>query len=385
MAPEAAAALAWIGAREHQEDSHLLRAPNGDGADLCILADGMGGHAGGAVASRIAVEAFDAVYTKSAHARLPDRLKLALDAANQAIGERAAADPSLSGMGCTLVGAVKTRSHISWISVGDSPMWLLRGGGVKRLNSDHSVKGRLEKQLRRGEIDQAAFDAHGGKQALTSAVTGRPIPEVDLRQEALQSGDRIIIASDGVETLRLGEIAELSGRCGSAQALASALVEALKAKAEPHQDNATVLVLDHVNGDAPRRGFDARLLRRAPPAFIIAGLVFLSALVGLALFSGDSETEPGGSGAALDQGAGVEGDADKLLVPSAVGADGGRVEPDGAEKAGTAPEQGAAPAAAAEAPAGSETAATEPLGREPAEGDAPPAETPAGAPASAGE
>ena len=121
------------GGRAYQEDDFRITGfPNGDldGCDLLlVLADGMGGHRGGAQASRLAVSTFVNTF-RPATGGVALRLRASLDAANVEVGRRAAEGTCYAGMGCTLVACVVTddaRAH--WISVGDSPLWRLCAAG----------------------------------------------------------------------------------------------------------------------------------------------------------------------------------------------------------------------------------------------------------------
>ena len=106
------------GARPYQEDSWALKRL-GDGSLLAVVADGMGGHAGGAVASKLAVEAF--VHALEQGGGLADGLQ----DANGAVRKGAVDKPDLSGMGATLVAAQVRGDEVRWISVGDSPLFLV--------------------------------------------------------------------------------------------------------------------------------------------------------------------------------------------------------------------------------------------------------------------
>src|SRR5262245_38136518 len=117
------------GARPYQEDSWALHRL-GDGSLLAVVADGMGGHAGGAVASKIAVDAF--VQSVEQGGGLADGLQ----DANSAVGRQAAAKPGLAGMGATLVAVQVRGDEVRWISVGDSPLFLVSAGKLDRLNAD---------------------------------------------------------------------------------------------------------------------------------------------------------------------------------------------------------------------------------------------------------
>ena len=116
----------------------------------------MGGHAGGAVASKLAVDA--AVAPSRRAAASPPRLQ----AANRAVGAKAASDRKLTNMGATFVAAMVNGDEMRWISVGDSPLYLVDDGRIERLNADHSMAPQI--------------DAHGGARPAHRPAGGRTIP-----------------------------------------------------------------------------------------------------------------------------------------------------------------------------------------------------------------
>ena len=244
------------GARPYQEDDFLLkrfREPDPDGCDvLMVLADGMGGQRGGATASRIAVSAFAARFLQ-ASGGVVARLRASLDAANAAVGSHAAGDRRCRGMGCTLVGFVVTADELAhWISVGDSPLWHLpaatkgNGADTERLNEDHSMRPVLEELARQGRLTKE--EARRGSHQLLSAVMGQELPKVDegASPVKLRAGDRIVLASDGLEVLSETEIRRLCDRRRTAEAIVSDLLQAVEAQSKPHQDNATAVVYQHL-------------------------------------------------------------------------------------------------------------------------------------------
>lgn len=297
----------WIGRRERQEDHYFLFAEisaEGDPRALCVLADGMGGHAGGEAASRLAVDTFVRIYRSRSDLGSKERLRRALSAANEAIGEEAARDPMLTGMGCTLVAARIKAGRLGWISVGDSPMWRFAGGRLERLNADHSLKTDLEERVRRGEMSAAEAREDPQRHALTSAVTGRPISKIDLRQIALAPGDRILLASDGVETLEPDEIEAVLARVSRQppSVAVDALLDEVTARRAPHQDNTTVVIIDHPGTPAavaiPRAATRTASLRLGRMPLAAGGLAagFAAGLgAGWILFSGE---EPSSESAA---------------------------------------------------------------------------------------
>lgn len=237
------------GARDYQEDSaefNPVKREDGDSL-LMVLADGMGGHRGGAHASRVAVETFIETFTRE-EGQVPDRLDQALHDANEQVGEDGKANPELEGMGCTLVGVALTKSGLEWISVGDSPMWLVRDGHLQRLNEDHSMAPILAKQVETGEMTAEEAARHPQRNALRSAVIGETMQHIDQSKQPVRfrKGDRLLIASDGVETLSEDEIAAVfnESKDADAETLAETLVTSVDAVQRKGQDNTTVMVVD---------------------------------------------------------------------------------------------------------------------------------------------
>ena len=256
------------GAREYQEDDFRIvrfASRDADGCDLLlVLADGMGGHRGGARASLLAVSTFVDTF-RGATGGVAARLRASLDAANAEVGRVAADDARYAGMGCTLVACVVTdEAAAHWISVGDSPLWLVRagpdgeGGGMARLNDDHSMRPVLEKLVRLGDLSPE--EARGGSaNQLLSAVTGEELKRVDEAAPPIRLGigDRILLASDGLETLSEAEIQRLcGGHRTSAAAIVSDLLRAVEAANRPSQDNATAVVYWHLGAAAVRLRFE---------------------------------------------------------------------------------------------------------------------------------
>src|SRR5262249_52790667 len=136
----------------------------------------------------------------SAAGSVPERLNRACLAANAAIAEERARDPSLNGMGSTLVIAAIDSRGVHWVSVGDSPLWLWRRGDLQRLNRGHSMGPVLDQMAERGEITRDAAAADPTRGRLRSALTGGELALVDLSAEParLDKGDSILLASDGL-------------------------------------------------------------------------------------------------------------------------------------------------------------------------------------------
>jgi protein phosphatase len=253
------------GARSYQEDTALFwpgeepflpgieARVNGSDALVAVLADGMGGHAGGALASRMACENFIKTYAGNDGSRR-ERLMEALQAANRSIADTVAANPMLTGMGSTLVGVTFGPEGVQWVSVGDSPLMLYRRGEIALLNEDHSLAPELDRLVAAGRISEEEARRDPRRHMLRSAVTGDEIDLVDVSRRPLEiePGDYIILASDGLQTLEPGEIERIVAAYAGdgASAVAGALIRAVEAIKDPHQDNATVVAVRALPADA---------------------------------------------------------------------------------------------------------------------------------------
>ncbi|MCC7412968.1 MAG: SUMF1/EgtB/PvdO family nonheme iron enzyme [Gammaproteobacteria bacterium] len=235
------------GARDYQEDAFLIThlGDKEGGASLVIVADGMGGHAAGNVASNLAVQAFNRhVSANFPNDNLPAVLNESVLKANNAIAETVRETPALKGMGCTLVCAIVSEKYLRWASVGDSNLYLLRDNQLRKKNADHSYGGFLDRMAAEGK----AVEPEPGfsRNMLMSALTGDDIADIDCPQTPLelQPGDRIIIASDGLDTLSDGKIVHICGASGTAKECADNLLQGVTDENLPRQDNTTIVVID---------------------------------------------------------------------------------------------------------------------------------------------
>lgn len=243
------------GARDYQEDLAMVWpgassvVPAGDLRDgqlIAVLADGMGGHAGGALASRVVCERFLEECTGHLGST-QERLLAGLMAANEAVAEKVRDAPWLSGMGSTMIGTVFGPEGVNWVSVGDSPLLLVRRGEVAHLNEDHSLAPELDRLAATGRITVEEARRDPRRHMLRSAVTGDELDLVDVSVKplAIEAGDYVILASDGLHTLDSDEVARIVAAYGEdgAGAVANALIRAVEAIRDPHQDNATVVAV----------------------------------------------------------------------------------------------------------------------------------------------
>jgi PPM family protein phosphatase len=176
--------------RRANEDSLLARAP------LFVVADGMGGAQAGEVASRIAVESFQAGLAGSAHPEL--ELATLARAANARIHELSHANVEQAGMGTTLTAAYVGEREVAIAHVGDSRAYCLRDGELLRLTDDHSL---VDELMRQGRLTPEEAVEHPQRSVITRALGPEGAVEVDTRSFAARAGDVYLLCSDGLTTM----------------------------------------------------------------------------------------------------------------------------------------------------------------------------------------
>jgi len=226
---------------------HLNDDP-GKGSPLLVLADGMGGHVGGEVASEQAVEYFSRA-CRAGHGDMFTILRDSLNSANEQLARVVTERPELTGMGTTLTACVINGNTMYWISAGDSPMWVFHGGVPERINEDHSMVPLLDDMVSNGLMSREQARADYRRNILRSAVTGKEIELVDLCHEPrrLIAGDIVMLASDGIETLDGEVLAAVLGNPDgkSLQSLADEMMDLIRSAERDGQDNASVILYRH--------------------------------------------------------------------------------------------------------------------------------------------
>jgi protein phosphatase len=237
--------------REANEDSYLIAEP------LFVVADGMGGHIAGDVASSTAVKVIQDG-SGQLSSEDPATLTKIITDANTAIWGKAQSDPALRGMGttCTLVLIDDDRVHIA--HVGDSRAYRLRDGQLEQLTEDHTLVSRMVQEGRLS-ADEAAH--HPQRSIITRALGVDEDVQVDLDTVELSDGDRLVICSDGLSSMvDDGQIQSVLARESDPQKAADGLVEL--ANEAGGDDNITVVVIDFEDGDGSGR----RIVPAAEPA-----------------------------------------------------------------------------------------------------------------------
>mgnify|MGYP002634112620 CR=1 FL=1 len=180
--------------------------------------------------------------------RAASDLKTALLAANASVDKMIEADPDTLGeAGTTLVAALVQRDSVRWISVGDSPLLLWRQGKLSRLNADHSMRAVFAEKVAAKQMRPADVKTHPERNALLAVLNGLEIPKIDEPAEAfaLQPGDLVVVASDGILTLTGKEISETLKKLQSKPVLeiVRSLLEKVDKKNNPKQDNTTLAIV----------------------------------------------------------------------------------------------------------------------------------------------
>ena len=240
--------VAWcqiLGTRKNQQDYvAAVRWPNG--FRLLLLADGMGGHAAGDLASKLVVETFKEYFCQSDEPEMRKRLIDSLDTANVELYNQVKENPELSGMGTTLIALVFDGLSVQWLSVGDSPLWLIRGNKIDRINENHSMVELLKQKVASGEITQSEADQSKSRSQLLEAIMGENIEMLDAPETAveLEVGDLVVLASDGVESLTNEEILHASQPLSrNIEEVAMCILDAVVMQKRESQDNASLAIL----------------------------------------------------------------------------------------------------------------------------------------------
>src|SRR5512140_92039 len=219
--------------RRHNEDAYLLDGESG----LFVVADGMGGHAAGEVASRITVEAIQEYLAlrddegestwpfgfNSRYSMEGNLLSTAIKRANERVIRAVQNRPELKGMGTTVVAALFDTERATLVHVGDSRCYLYRRGDLRRLTDDHSW---VQEQVNAGILTPEEATSHPLKNVVTRALGGSPNVLPDLIEVPFEPGDSFLLCSDGLTgMLSDPEITDILSGEGSAETRVRSLVD----------------------------------------------------------------------------------------------------------------------------------------------------------------
>ncbi|MHB1519200.1 MAG: Stp1/IreP family PP2C-type Ser/Thr phosphatase [Acidimicrobiales bacterium] len=253
-------------------DIGLVRSSNQDlvveTATLFAVADGMGGHAGGEVAARLAATSLTTAFNRHPTGA---GLTEAVAEANQAVWEHSLEDPDLRGMGTTLTAIALVnedgRDLLALVNVGDSRAYRFHDGGLVQLTTDHSL---AEEMVRTGELSAAEAAVHPHRHILTRALGVSAEVMSDLWWIRPERGDRFLLCSDGLTNeLDDAQVAEVLSSVADPARAAELLVQA--ARTHGGSDNITVVVVDVLVGeDEPEEGGAAAVAAGDAPLPAIA-------------------------------------------------------------------------------------------------------------------
>lgn len=244
------------GNRKGQEDYFASFSPvrevvNSDSGFLAVVADGMGGHTSGGKASVLAVNTFVETYKRKAPGRsISEALGDALRSANQKLVDTNIKAGQDSDMGTTLVAVVMRANMLFWVSVGDSRIFLYRGGRLMDVNEIHSYGAELDVKHKLDQISTEDLEANKqNRNMLTSYLGLEEIPRVDIsdRPIELRHGERVLMCTDGLtDALDRNEIATLLRLHPdkSAQEQCEVIVQHALKKNLQKQDNITLILLE---------------------------------------------------------------------------------------------------------------------------------------------
>lgn len=255
--------------REHNEDSLTVLPP------LFAVADGMGGHEAGEVASEITINTLNDLAPQSADA---EALARAVVAANLNVIKAPSQGVGREGLGTTLTAAILEKERLVIAQVGDSRAYLLHNGSLQQLTRDHSL---MADMIEAGQLTEAEARVHPNRSVITRAIGSDPHMQPDLYELNVETGDRLLLCSDGIcGMIEDHEIASIMRQAPSAQSCADQLVEA--ALAAGGFDNATAVVVDVEGFKAVREKKQARKSK----ALAIGVIVCLLAALACAVFAG---------------------------------------------------------------------------------------------------
>lgn len=239
--------------REENEDAFCTRTDLG----LYVVADGMGGHVSGEVASRLAVDAIEAFVNDTRDADVNrtwpfpfdhslsmdgNRLKAAFRLANRKLGQAMEGDEALRGM-ATTAAAILVGKHAPVVAhVGDSRVYLWRGGRMRQLTEDHSWVGE---QIRAGVLSDADARRHPWRNVVTRALSGGDDPDVEVAEIDIALGDRLLVCSDGLSgVVPMDRLAAIVGRAAGLKETCQALIDAANEAGGPDNITAAMLQVD---------------------------------------------------------------------------------------------------------------------------------------------
>jgi protein phosphatase len=234
--------------RRQNEDAYCVIGGAGDGPLVLAVADGMGGHRAGRVASQMAIEAIQESIAEEPlksgdHSAITDRLLRIVQRANENIYKKALADPECEGMGTTLVLAVAAEKSLLLAHVGDSCAYCFRDGTFRKITIDHTY---VEELVRIGTLTREEARIHPKRNYITKAVGCAGWVDADIYEVDIRAGDRVLLCTDGLsKMLTEPEILEAVYASDNPELICGSLIELSNLRGG--DDNITVILLINVD------------------------------------------------------------------------------------------------------------------------------------------
>ncbi|MBS4189176.1 Stp1/IreP family PP2C-type Ser/Thr phosphatase [Bacillus sp. FJAT-49705] len=238
--------------RQHNEDSGGIFL-NRSGQRLAIVADGMGGHRAGDVASEMALSNLQKIWAETEEIKTADEaeewLKINIEKGNTALYEHAKTTTECEGMGTTLVAAICTNLFVSIANIGDSRCYILNENGFQQLTEDHSLVNEL---VRSGQISKEDAEHHPMKNVVLRALGTEMTVNMDLKTIIFEDEDLLLLCSDGLSNkVQEIEMIEILKSNQSLEEKASTLIEL--ANNNGGEDNITIVIVEYLNSDSGDR------------------------------------------------------------------------------------------------------------------------------------
>ena len=232
--------------KSNQDACYYTTEPIGDLQNLFLVADGMGGHNAGDVASKFTIESFiDIVKT---HDDLRDAVTLLAQTVrdvNAKVYEKASEYLEYNGMGTTLVAATIENNTIKIVNIGDSRLYLIENGNILQITRDHSL---VEEMVNRGQINKEEARTHANKNIITRAVGASEDVTPEVFSVDLTEDSKILICTDGLTNMVADDdILRIVGTSKNLKEVAEELVNT--ANDNGGKDNITVMLIDPVNDE----------------------------------------------------------------------------------------------------------------------------------------
>jgi PPM family protein phosphatase len=222
---------------------------NGDGFRLAVVADGMGGHRAGDVASKMTIDLLQTAWAESKNihsaGQAEEWLRLNINAVNQKLFIHSNENLECEGMGTTIIAAICTDQFVTLAHIGDSRCYILNESGYKQLTEDHSLVYEL---VRTGQISKEDAESHPRKNVILRALGTEQNVEMDIITIIFEEGDFLLICSDGLSNkVSETEMVEILSNHDALEARAESFIQL--ANQYGGEDNITLCIVEHSTGE----------------------------------------------------------------------------------------------------------------------------------------